>query len=91
MTEAITTDPRLKTATALVTASSSTCTVTSTNVRSSATVPAFIAAGDAYYWSFQWQSDVRESMAALAAGDYEDFDSNDPNEVSRWLFKVDED
>ncbi len=51
--------------------------------------PAFIRADEAYFWSFFWQRDVRESMEALAAGDYEDFDSDDPNEVTRWLFRVD--
>jgi hypothetical protein len=53
--------------------------------------PAFIRADEAYYWSVPWQQDVRESMAALAAGDYEDFDSDDPNDVARWLLSVDED
>ncbi len=55
------------------------------------TMPAFIRADEAYYWSFQWQDDVRESMAALAAGDYEDFDSDDPNDVARWMLSVGDD
>lgn len=54
-------------------------------------VPAFIRADEAYYWSVPWQQDVRESMAALAAGDYEDFSSDDPNDVVRWLLNVDQD
>jgi hypothetical protein len=53
--------------------------------------PAFISADEAYYWSFYWQRDVRESMAALAAGDYEEFDSDDPNDVVRWMLDVDDD
>lgn len=53
--------------------------------------PSFIRADEAYYWSFAWQQDVRESMTALAAGDYEDFDSDDPSDVARWLLDVDED
>ncbi len=55
------------------------------------TAPLFIRADEAYYWSVPWQRDVRESMAALAAGEYEDFDSDDPNDVARWLLSVDED
>jgi hypothetical protein len=54
-------------------------------------VPAFISADEAYYWSFNWQEDVRESMDALKAGDYEEFDSDDPNDVARWLLTVDDD
>jgi hypothetical protein len=53
-------------------------------------VPAFIRADEAYYWSFRWQEDVREAMEALAAGDYEEFDSDDPNDVVRWLADIDE-
>ena len=54
------------------------------------TVPPFIRADEAYYWSFAWQKDVREAMAALATGDYEEFDSDDPNDVVRWLLGVDD-
>lgn len=53
--------------------------------------PAFISADEAYYWSRPWQRDVIESMDALRRGDYEDFDSEDPNDVVRWLLSVDED
>lgn len=48
-------------------------------------MPVFIPRDQAYYWSFPWQKDIRESMAALEAGDYEEFDSDDPNDVVRWL------
>jgi hypothetical protein len=54
-------------------------------------VPAFITADEAYYWSREWQQDVLESMQALRAGEFEDFDSDDPNDVARWLLSVDED
>lgn len=47
--------------------------------------PAPIPADETYYWSPQWQEGVRESMAALANGDYIDFDSNDPNDATLWL------
>lgn len=48
-------------------------------------MPLFIPRDQAYYWSFSWQKDIRESMAALENGDYEEFDSDDPNDVVRWL------
>jgi hypothetical protein len=30
-------------------------------------------------------------MRALSEGDYEDFDSDDPNDVVRWMLRVDDD
>jgi hypothetical protein len=53
-------------------------------------VPAFIRADEAYYWTFHWQQDVRESMRELAAGEYEEFDSDDPNDVVRWMLDLDD-
>ena len=53
-------------------------------------VPLFISADEAYYWSSPWQRDVMRSMKALREGDYEDFDSDDPTDVARWLLSVDE-
>lgn len=53
-------------------------------------IPAAIPSDQAYYWSFNWQEDIRESMAALAAGEYVDFDSDDPNDVARWLLDPDD-
>lgn len=49
-------------------------------------MPLFVPRDQAYYWSFNWQQDIRESLNALQNGDYEDFDSDDPNDVVRWLF-----
>lgn len=49
------------------------------------TVPPFIRADEAYYWSFQWQEDVRKAMEARVAGESVVFDSDDPNDVVRWL------
>lgn len=54
-------------------------------------MPAFIPADQVYYWSIPWQQDIRESMAALAAGDYEEFNSDDPNDVVRWLLAPEDD
>ena len=52
-------------------------------------MPAMIPADQAYYWSASWQQDIRDSMAALDAGDFEDFDSDDPNDVVRWFLSDD--
>ncbi len=49
------------------------------------TMPMFISRDQAYYWSFLWQSDIHEAMVALEAGDYEEFNSDDPSDVVRWL------
>lgn len=54
-------------------------------------VPLMIPADEAYYWSRPWQQDVFASMQALHAGEFMDFDSNDPNDVARWLLSIDED
>lgn len=54
------------------------------------TIPTFIGADEVYYWSSPWQEDVREAMAARAAGESVLFDSDDPNDVVRWLL-ADED
>lgn len=48
-------------------------------------IPLFVPSGQAYYWSILWQNDVRTSIAALEAGDYVDFDTDDPKDVARWL------
>jgi hypothetical protein len=55
----------------------------------SSRIPLFIRADEAYYWSAPWQDDVREAMAARAAGKSVVFDSEDPNDVVHWLFSVD--
>ncbi len=52
--------------------------------------PAFIRADEAYYWSFRWQQDVKDSMQSLARGDYEEFDSDDANDVARWMLHLDD-
>lgn len=48
-------------------------------------MPLFIPRDQAYYWSFPWQKDIQDSMKALEKGDYEEFDSDDPSDVVRWL------
>ena len=58
-------------------------------VRPSGAVPPAIPADQAYYWSAVWQADIRESIAALEAGDFADFDSDDPNDIVRWFLSGD--
>jgi len=54
-------------------------------------VPLMIPADEVYYWSRPWQQDVLTSMKALRSGEFMDFDSDDPNDVARWLLSIDED
>jgi len=60
------------------------------NMPSSSTVPMFISADEGYYWSVAWQEDVRAAMAARARGESVVFDSDDPNDVARWLLSIDD-
>lgn len=53
-------------------------------------VPLFISRDEAYYWTREWQEGIRRSMADLEAGDYTDFDSDDPDAITR-RFVGDED
>ncbi len=53
-------------------------------------VPPSIPADQRYYWTHEWQRDIRESMRALADGEYVEFDSDDPNDVVRWLLDADD-
>lgn len=53
-------------------------------------VPLSIPRDQLYYWSMSWQDDIRESMEALRAGEYVDFESDDPSDIVRW-FLDDED
>jgi hypothetical protein len=57
----------------------------------SGAVPPSIPADQAYYWSIPWQRDVKESLDALNAGEFADFeDADDPNDVVRWLLADDD-
>jgi hypothetical protein len=53
-------------------------------------MPAFISAEEEYFWSVPWQEDIRESLAAREAGDSRVFESDDPNDVVRWLLSHDD-
>jgi hypothetical protein len=56
----------------------------------SVTMPAFISAEEEYFWSVPWQEDIRRSLANREAGESSVFDSDDPNDVVRWLLSHDE-
>jgi hypothetical protein len=47
--------------------------------------PIIPPADQAYFWTAEWQHGEAEAEADLAAGDYVDFDSDDPNDIVRWL------
>lgn len=51
-------------------------------------IPAAIPRSQLYYWTLVWQRGIQESRAALAAGDYTDFD--DATDLARWLLSEDE-
>ena len=46
-------------------------------------IPAAIPRSQLYYWTLVWQRGIQESRAALASGDYTDFD--DATSLARWL------
>jgi hypothetical protein len=54
------------------------------------TMPAFISAEEEYFWSVPWQEDIRESLAERKAGESRVFNSDDPNDVVRWLLSHDD-
>lgn len=52
-------------------------------------VPIMIPRDEVGYWSLRWRQDEAESRAALKAGDYVTFDSDDPTDAARWLLSDD--
>jgi hypothetical protein len=54
------------------------------------TMPAFVSAEEAYFWTFAWQEGIREAMAEREAGNSVVFGSDDPDDVVRWLLSDDE-
>lgn len=53
------------------------------NVTLSSTIPAFIPADQAYYWSIQWQESEQKALADIAAGRTRTF--ADPTDAVRYL------
>jgi hypothetical protein len=54
-------------------------------------MPPVIPADQVYYWSSEWRRAIAQSHAALEAGDYVEFDSDDPNDIVRWFLSDDDD
>ncbi len=55
-------------------------------------IPSSMPRAQQYYWLSVWQRDERETLDGLEAGDYEEFDSDDPEDAARWLREaIDED
>jgi predicted transcriptional regulator len=55
------------------------------------TVPFLMPSAQAYYWSAEWQADVRETLAALENGEFVDFTGGDDHlDVARWLLSADD-
>jgi len=52
-------------------------------------VPLTMPHSQRYYWQRRWQQGERESMAAFEAGEGIVFDSDDPEDIVRWLHAPD--
>lgn len=52
--------------------------------------PLFIAQDEIFFWTAAWQAGERESAAERAAGNSIVFDSDDPQDIIRWLHADDE-
>jgi hypothetical protein len=48
-------------------------------------VPLTMPREQEYYWQHGWQQGERQVVADLVAGDRVRFDSDDPEDVARWL------
>ncbi len=53
-------------------------------------VPLTLPSAQEYYWHFTWQEGERESLAELEAGIRIRFDSDDPEDIIRWLHAPDD-
>jgi hypothetical protein len=64
-------------------------TVSSDVGRAPSRIPFSVPLDQAYYWSAKWQEAERRALDAIRLGDYVDFDSEDPNDVVRWMLSAD--
>ena len=51
-------------------------------------VPPAIPRDQAYYWTARWQAGIEHSRAALARGDFREFDNG--RDLARWLLSDDD-
>ena len=48
-------------------------------------IPLTMPKAQEYYWHFGWQHGEREALADIERGEFVRFDSDDPNDIARWL------
>lgn len=48
-------------------------------------LPISLPAEQTYFWTYRWQEAEAEALAEIKRGDYLLFDSDDPQDVARWL------
>lgn len=53
-------------------------------------VPLTMPTEQEYYWHFEWQQAEREALAERDAGESVRFDSDDPEDIVRWLNEPDD-
>ncbi|MGI8802477.1 MAG: hypothetical protein ACR2KV_09940 [Solirubrobacteraceae bacterium] len=53
-------------------------------------VPLTMPRSQKYYWTARWQRAERATLATIDAGDSIVFDSEDPEDIVRWLHTPDE-
>ena len=53
-------------------------------------VPLTMPRAQAYYWRYKWQDGERAALVELDAGEVVRFDSDDPEDIVRWLHEDDE-
>jgi len=53
-------------------------------------VPLTIPSAQAYFWGHKWQQAERETLAAFDAGQGIVFDTDDPQDILRWLHAPDD-
>jgi len=48
--------------------------------------PFVIPSSQRYYWEMKWQMHEREAREEYERGEFEEFRSDDPSDIVRWLF-----
>ncbi len=48
-------------------------------------VPLLVPLSEAYYWTREWQQGEKEAKREIEAGNYVEFDGDDPDEIRRWF------
>jgi hypothetical protein len=53
-------------------------------------VPLTIPTEQEYYWRYRWQNEERQCLLEVNSGEALTFDSDDPEDVARWLLEADD-